>query len=92
MRCTYISIEHMNLHNGASMILIMPVKAVERAGGQIKLMVLREEDVDGQEADSHSLASGSDVNASSWVNINCKTLLCVLHFVINNSLFVTFFN
>ena len=48
-----------------------------QAGGQIKLMVLREEDVDGQEADSHSLASGSDVNASSWVNINYVTLLCV---------------
>lgn len=43
-----------------------------QAGGQIKLMVLREEDVTGQETDgdTHSLASG-DIN-SSWVMNICN--------------------
>ena len=48
------------------------VGVIKQAGGQIKLMVLREEDV--EDGDSHSLASG-EIN-SSWVSL----FICLLKY------------
>ena len=59
-----VRIEHDWL-NSMIVVVICHDLCLFQAGGQIKLMVLREEDV--EDGDSHSMASGSEVNAS-WVS------------------------